>query len=306
MALLSALSRTGSVTAAAASVGMSQPAASAMLKQLETRLGFDLFTRARRRLSLTVNGRALLPEIENALGALDSVERLADGMRLGKARRLVIGAVPAVGASILPEAMQQLRDEQPELSVVVRAGTAVDVINMAAEQRIDLGVILGPASNEYVGVRHLANLKLCCAMPRGHRLACSEGISIETLAGEKYIGHSRHLPVGALTAQHLEAAGFEFAPAVEITQFSAACAFAESGAGVAVVDGLSAIYAQRRGLAVPPLLIDGELSLNLVWPLSLGLGSVAKRLADRLAADVERLTSTSAPSRGSRRASSTV
>jgi hypothetical protein len=54
------------------------------------------------------------------------------------------------------------------------------------------------------------------------------------------------------------------------------------------------------------LLIEGELSLNLVWPLSLGLGNVAKRLADRLAADVQRLTSTSAPSRGPRRASSTA
>ncbi|MCC3262491.1 LysR family transcriptional regulator, partial [Paenibacillus polymyxa] len=53
MALFEAVGRTGSVTLAAAATGMSQPAASAMLKSLEDKLGFALFSREKRRLALT-------------------------------------------------------------------------------------------------------------------------------------------------------------------------------------------------------------------------------------------------------------
>ena len=289
MALLSAINRTGSVTAAALAVGMSQPAASAMLRQLEDRLGFDLFSRERRRLSLTRSGRALLPEITNALAALDAVGKLAESMRPGKTRRLVIGTVPAAGASVLPEAVLALQKAQPEVAVVLRAGTALEVVDMAVEQRIDLGVILGTAASEHVGYRLLGKPKLVCVMRADHRLAKRKSISVAELAGEKYVSHARHLAIGAITAQNLEAAGYEFAPAVEVTQFSAACAFTEAGAGIAVVEALSGLYAERHGLITRPWKVESDLSLSLVWPLSQGLSRSAKKLADMLAANVQRL-----------------
>jgi molybdate transport repressor ModE-like protein len=289
MALLSAINRTGSVTAAAQAVGMSQPAASAALRQLEDRLGYDLFSRERRRLSLTKSGRALLPEITNALAALDSVGKLAESMRPGKTRRLVVGTVPAAGASVLPEAVLALQKQERDLAVVLRAGTALEVVDMAAEQRIDLGVILGTAASEHVGYRLLAKPQLVCVMRADHPLARRKSISVADLARERYVSHARHLAIGALTAQHLEAAGFEFAPAIEVTQFSAACAFTEAGAGIAVVEALSGLYAQRHGLVTRPWKVESDLSLSLVWPLSQGLGRSAKKLADTLAANVQGL-----------------
>lgn len=290
MALVAAINRTGSVTAAAESVGMSQPAASAMLRQLEERLGFDLFTREKRRLALTANGRALLPEIANALSALDNVTRLTDSMRLGKTRRLVIGTVPAAGASLLPAVVARLQAEQPDLAFVLRPGTALEVVDMALEQRIDLGVILGSGANEHVGYRLLASLGLRCMMRPDHRLAARAGITLEELAGERYIGHSRHLAIGAVTSQRLEAAGYEYAPAVEVTQFSTACAFAEEGAGIAIVDSLSAMYAARHGLVMRPLLVASDMPLSLVWPLNIGLSKTARLLAERVAERVAMLT----------------
>jgi len=291
MALVAAINRTGSVTAAAQSAGMSQPAASAMLRQLEERLGFDLFTREKRRLALTANGRALLPEIANALSALDNVTRLTDSMRLGKTRRLVIGTVPAAGAALLPAAVCQLQAAQPDVMVVLRPGTALEVVDMALEQRIDLGVILGSGANEHVGYRHLASLGLRCVMRPDHPLAACSGITLEQLAGERYIGHSRHLAIGAVTSQRLEAAGLVYAPVVEVAQFSTACAFAEEGAGIAIVDSLSAMYAQRHGLVMRPLLVASDLPFSLVWPLNIGLSKTARLLADRIAANVAALTS---------------
>jgi len=282
MALICAVARTGSVTASAAAVGMSQPAASALLRQLEERVGLALFSRRRRRLELTADGRTLLPEITHALAALESVERMSQSMGRSRQRRWVIGAVAAAGASVLPGALQPLLAQQPDVTVVLRSGTAVEIVDMAVQQRIDLGLIYGSARHEQVTVEHLAALDLVCVMPAQHPYAALAAVSVAQLAAMPYIAHSRFLPVGALTAQALEAAGHGFKPALEVMQFSAACAMAEAGSGVAVLESLAAQYAQRHGLVARPLLAPSDLSLTAVWSPEKGLGSLPRQLLDAL------------------------
>jgi DNA-binding transcriptional LysR family regulator len=282
MELFSAVCRTGSVTAAAAATGMSQPAASVMLRQLEARLGFELFTRKQRRLELTPNGRMLLPEVAHALAALDCVERMAESMGRRRPGRLVLGAISAAGASILPAATRSLQHKYPDIAIVLRSGTATEVVEWAASQRIDLGVIFGSVVHEHVGFELLADLHLVCAMPRKHALAKRDKVTLEQLASGAYVGHSRHLPIGALTAAAMEARGLRYQPAIEVGLFSAACAFCESGCGVAVLDSLTGLYAEKQGLAVRPLEAPGTLGLSLVWPLARGLNMVARQFVEYL------------------------
>lgn len=278
MALVSAVARTGSVTASALAVGMSQPAASALLKQLEERLGIELFIRRRRRLELTADCRALLPDINHALSALESVDRMTSSMGKGKPMRLVIGAVPPASAGVLPEALRELLLERPDIAVVVRAGTAIEVVEMAVQQRIDLGLIYGTAVHEHLASECIAPLSLVCVMPRGHAFAALASISVEQLAAVPYVAHSRFLPVGALTAQALEAAGHAFAPRVEVMQFSAACAMAEAGVGVAVLESVAARYAEQHGLVAVAFEAPSDLNFTAVWSPSRGLGAVPRRV----------------------------
>jgi DNA-binding transcriptional LysR family regulator len=103
-------------------------------------------------------------------------------------------------------------------------------------------------------------------------------VTVEELMTGPYIAHSRHLPVGALTAQAIEAAGGEFKPAVEVMQFSAACAMVEAGCGVAVLESLSAGYAAFHGLAVKRLDASSDLSLIAAWSPSKGLSAVSRKI----------------------------
>lgn len=283
--LLATLCRTGSVTVAAQSLGMSQPAASAMLRKLEDQLGYALFTRQRRRLELTPNGRALLPGAIHALAALESVERLASDLGHGGSRRLVIGAVPAVGASILPPAVEALRRARPEVSVSLISGTAIEVADMVVDQRLDLGVIFGSASSEHVDSESLCLLALYCVMRPDHPYASRRRVTVEQFAALPYVAHSRRLPLGVLTAQALEQRGLRFEPAVEVTQFSAACAFVDAGSGTTAVDALTAIYARRLGLVARPLVAPSDLSLTAIWPLASGLSTYARLLVEALKSD---------------------
>lgn len=63
--------------------------------RLSTMVGFPLFLREKRRLAFTAKGRGLLPEVANALAALDSLNRLTVTMRTDATPRGVIGSVAA-------------------------------------------------------------------------------------------------------------------------------------------------------------------------------------------------------------------
>lgn len=282
MELFAAICRTGSVTAAAQSTGLSQPGASAMLKEMETRLETPLFARRHRRLELTSAGRALLPEITHALAALDSVEKLAQSIGRPRGQRLILGTVPATGASLLPPVLRRLQLADPDLAIVVRVGTATEVIEMAVQQRIDLGVVLGSAASEHIGFQEIAALGLVCVVRPDHPWASLSSVGVEDLATTPYIGHSRHLPVGALTAQALENAGVVWKPAMEVMQFSAACALTQAGCGPSVLESVTGAYARQLGLIPVTLRTAGTLSLNVVWPQVKGMSAAARFVKEGL------------------------
>lgn len=285
LALLKAVHTLGTVTAAAEAVGMSQPAASAMLRHMEDRLGFDLFTRERRRLTLTRNGQAMLPEVLNALAGLEAVDRLSQDLKRGLTSRLVVGTVSTAAISLLPSAIEWIQARHPGMTVLLRAGNALDIIDMAADQRIDVGVILGSPMGDRVGTKLLAPLSLCCVMRPDHPLARRKKIGLADLAAARLIVLSPHLRVGESFSRAMKHAGLDFTPSIEVMQSSAACALVEANAGIAVLENLSAVHAQRCGLIAKPLLAVDDLPLCAVWPQNRSFNTPTEDLLARLATD---------------------
>ncbi len=282
MELFLAVCRTGSVTNAAHACGLSQPAASTMLKELEERLGIQLFSRQRRRLELTASARSLLPDITHALSAFDAVNIKANSMGQGSRQHLIIGTVSATGASVIPQAVSKLRDVDKSQNLIIKVGTASEVIEMAIQQRIDFGLVLGAAVHEHVGFQKIADLRLVAVVRPDHQWARRKSVSVSELVNVPYIAHSRHLPVGAQTSHAVESAGFEWNPGIEVAQFSAACGLTEAGCGPSVLDSVTGAYARKMGLMSIPLETKETLSLNFVWPLSRGVSPAARVVMDEI------------------------
>jgi DNA-binding transcriptional LysR family regulator len=242
----------GSVTGAAAQLGMTQPAASKMLRQAEARLGFSLFQRDRNRVVPTAEAHALLPELVGAFAAIGGVERLAEALRTGRTGQITIAAVPVLATALLPEAIQAFRATRPEVMVRLRATTALDAVNQVADHRADIGVILGTSSDARVEATLLCRSEVGCALPPGHPLAARRSLSLADLALAPLISLSPQQPVGALVrdAQHGGAAA---CTAIEVSQSSVACALVRAGAGIAVLDGFGLAEARAQGLATRPL-----------------------------------------------------
>lgn len=285
LSLLRAMYLHSTVTEASATVHMSQPAASALLRGLETRLGFALFSRQNRRLQLTSQGRSLIPEVLNALTAMDVVDRLAVDIRQGAATRLNVGAVAVASSMLLPQALVRVREAFPQVAVTVRAGTALEIMDMTVDHRVDLGIVVSgvTAIGERVVKERLAKLSLYAIFPSDHpRVRKTEPVTLRELSQFGLVVLSVALPAGLATKQAMEAEGVDYHPVMEVAQSFTACEFAGSGLGVAIVETLGARYAQRRGLVARYVSTLTNSELAMVYPKDKPLEGASQSLRDAI------------------------
>jgi DNA-binding transcriptional LysR family regulator len=166
-----AIALSGSTTAAAQSVPLSQSAASAALNELERILNARLFDRVGKRLLLNDEGRALLP---TALAVLDGARNLETAFLSAKHAALVnlhLFASTTIGNYILPRLLARFRDLTPGAQVQLQIGNTRDVVTAVREFAADLGLIEGPChASDIVVVPWLEDELVIVASPM-HPLA---------------------------------------------------------------------------------------------------------------------------------------
>jgi DNA-binding transcriptional LysR family regulator len=139
-----AIALSGSTTAAAQSVPLSQSAASAALNELERILNARLFDRVGKRLLLNDRGRALLP---TALAVLDGARNLETAFLSADHASLIdlhLFASTTVGNYILPRLLARFRERVPAAQLQLQIGNTRDVVTAVREFEADLGLIEGP------------------------------------------------------------------------------------------------------------------------------------------------------------------
>ena len=134
-----------SVTRAAASLNTSQPALSAHVQILEAELGTELFVRQRNRfVSLSPEGRQLLPIIARAVEAADELRRAARGLQEPKVSVLTVAASQTIARYTLPPLVERFSRAHPKLRIRVRHGTMPQLIDMVANGEADLSLSTRP------------------------------------------------------------------------------------------------------------------------------------------------------------------
>lgn len=136
--------RLGSLSAAADTLHVSQPAASKTICELEEILDIELFDRSTRRLVLTSAGRLF----QNHAGTgIQELERTDPG-----ARRLSIGILPTAVSWLVPEAVLAFRAAYPKCMMQVTSGPNWLLLSQLREGSLDLVVGRMPPSNQTGGL----------------------------------------------------------------------------------------------------------------------------------------------------------
>jgi DNA-binding transcriptional LysR family regulator len=111
----------GSLSAAARQLGLTQPTLSRQVLALEADLGVTLFERMGRKLVLTQTGVDLLDHIRIMGDAADSVALAASGRVQEISGRVCISATDTFSAYVLPEIVERIRSEAPQITIVIVA-----------------------------------------------------------------------------------------------------------------------------------------------------------------------------------------
>ena len=166
-----AIALSGSTTAAALSIPLSQSAASAALKELEGALGARLFDRVGKRLLLNDSGRALLPM---ALAVLDGAHSLETAF-LSNAQALPVElrifASTTIGNYILPPLLARFKERVPAARIELHIGNTLDVVTAVRDFETDIGFIEGPCHVKDIAVVPWLEDELVIIASPSHRLA---------------------------------------------------------------------------------------------------------------------------------------
>jgi DNA-binding transcriptional LysR family regulator len=247
-----AVMQTGSVTRAAELLQISQPSASKLLQELERGTGVALFQRVRKRLVPTPEGRRLGREVEGLFLKLSHIEHVANEMRAIGPGELRIAALPALGLALVPRQLSAFRRSRPEIRAALTVASSQRVVEMVAAGEADVGFAYPVPGTPPTLERHgLGVLEAVAVLPRGHKLGQRKLLKPADFEGEAFVSLGRE----DRTRDNMEAvfgASRLGAEAAIETPFAAvACELVASGAGVALVDPITAHFFRDRVLVRP-------------------------------------------------------
>lgn len=139
--IFEAVVHTGSVTAAAEMVSISQPAASQALRELEALLGQSLFRRHGKRLQITPQARHLLPQARAVLSQIEQIESMGNEDELSGS--LHIAASVSIGNYLLPEQMSIFKQKHANIRFNLDIGNTQHVIQQLLTGKAEVGFIEG-------------------------------------------------------------------------------------------------------------------------------------------------------------------
>lgn len=227
------------VSRAALKLHVSQPALSRQIHDLEEELGFPLFKRSARAVSLTEAGRAFLQESRAVLARAQEAVNKARAIALKDRREIHIGYSPSPTVRMLPPTLRAFQTLLPQVRVKLHDLSTEEMLTGVREGKLQMAFVVHPGRAMLRGLRFeaLARDPMCLAVAPNHALAGLHSISVAQAAKEPLVAYGKKdYPE---YHEYLEAlfATVKMKPQIVGEYDSAASLIAaiEAGSGVAVV-----------------------------------------------------------------------
>lgn len=190
LTVLVTLYESRNMTSAAAEVGMSQPALSKWLSELESELGVKLFARTTRGFHPTKVCEELVVHARAVVGEMERSKKTVALMAQGAASSIVIGTSPPAAPSLLPKAVHRFRADHPNVHLEIRESTMEMLLPQLRSAQIDFCVIRieQPMFDQSIRYDLLYLEEMRVVVGLGHALAKKRRLDWKDLRNCEWIG----------------------------------------------------------------------------------------------------------------------
>lgn len=254
---------TRSFSLAARLLGMTQPAVSQHVKELERRLQVRLIERVGRTLRPTAAGDALLPHAQRIELALADAEAQVRGLSNQTGGRVRIGAGATVCIHLLPPLLKKLRRFNPLLEIVVSTGNTPDMVRRVEDNVLDAALVTLPVASRSLEAVPVMADEFVAIAPRDEP-AGRTGISATALGSMPLVLYERGANTRSLLDAWFRQAGTVPRPIMELDSAEAIKEMVAAGLGWSVLPRLS-VLSPRHAEHVEVLSLTPGLSRTLAW-----------------------------------------
>lgn len=274
----------GSFSAAADVLGLSQPAVSLQVRQLEQFLQTRLIERTGRGIKATAAGLALLENGERIERAVEETIRSVSEYRQEVTGSLTLGTGATACIHLLPPLLQQLRKKHPLLRVGVTTGNTMDIVRGVEENRLDLGLVTLPASGRALDIMPVMDEEFVYVIASEQRQSeAFSALTPQALHALPLIAFESGSGTRTLIDMWFHTRGLQISPVMQLGSIEAIKRMVRAGLGYSIIPRMAVEHpADREGLNVRSLTPVLHRQLGIVMRqdkiLSKGISEVIRLL----------------------------
>ncbi|MFP6799801.1 MAG: LysR substrate-binding domain-containing protein [Pseudomonas sp.] len=279
-----AIAQSGSISAGAARLFISQPAVTREIRELEARLRLPLFDRQSRGVTLTAAGQRLLPYAERIFALEQAAERDLQAFANLGCGELYLGASATLGSYLLPALISDFHQQYPDLQLSLQIDNTAASLQQLEDNATTLAFIEGPFAPEQFSHRHLGTDALLPIASPSHPLAKQAAVSPSELAAASLLIREQGSGTRATLEQAYQALGLRPRIAMALGNSEALKRSLLAGQSVAWISELAVQEELRSGqlcrLPVSDLQINRD--LHAVWRREHSLSPAALALLEQV------------------------
>lgn len=278
---------TGSVSGAAKSLNVSQPTVSKVLRHAESQLGFDLFHREKGRIFPTEKGELLFARIRPVFEQINELRKYAMILASSRIGQIRLAVTPAFSLQVVPRALGRFLKTHTDVSIEVETLHATEIAKAISDKIIDIGLVIEAVEMPGLAVTSIGRTSFVCVAANSFGLKAG-AVSLMDLKDYPMIQLNAKSPLGQMLNHRLHKTWGE-SPESQITAetYHLAKRLAAQGAGIAIIDKITAYSGQSDGLTIHPITDLENISIDLMSRSDDPLAGYKAELVDFLKEEIE-------------------
>ena len=262
----SAIMEAGSITGAAELLHISQPAVSRLIKDLEFRVGFQLFERRKGRIIATVEANSLHEVVQRSFSGLEKIATEAQEIRQFRSGSLRIASMPAIALPFLPRVLTAFSQENPEITLSLQIRSSTKVGEWVGAQQADIGFVSVRSPVLGTESKTLCSGPLMAVLRPDHPLAGHGPLGPPMLQDQPLIAPGAEHAVLQRIEEAFASHDIELKTRIHVQLSAAICEFARAGAGIGLVDPITAFDTSGTNLIAVPFMPEIIFHYTLLFP----------------------------------------